>query len=147
MALYTISAYFANQIPKIGSLPDRAEMYKEPLTDWERPAWVDFDWNQSGGCDSGWELIGHYELLSHRSSMLKRIFPGHDEVLCGKRGPSSFQTADRTQASQNWECPEGMQPCSSDASKPGSTFCTVSEDDFPVTYLQVSDRGNVPAST
>ena len=70
MALYVASAYYANQIPKIGSLPARTEMYKEPISDWSMPAWVDFDWSQGDVCESGWEPIGHYALLSDRSSNL-----------------------------------------------------------------------------
>ena len=60
---------------------------------------------------------------------------------------TTFREAERTQASMGFACPAGLQPCSADYDKPGSTFCVEQPPrDCPITYLGVFDFDTVPAN-
>ena len=119
-------------------------MFKEVVQEWNENNWVQFAWSDVGDCGPAWEPVMITQELRGVKIEHQNLFNYWNTQICGRRGKYTYKTVERTQASQNFKCALGRRPCSTDPSKPGSTYCLPVTEECPVTFLAIYERGNIP---
>ena len=87
----------------------------------------------------------NYDIEAIPAIFQSQMYEGMSDVLCGKRGLDSYETATRAKRSSQsgFLCTQGKVACSTNIQAEGSTYCVDDVSECPVTKLSILDAQNL----